>query len=139
MYFFFSLFACSPDSASSESPDAYAFTPDLLFIHELWLHPGDPVRPMNPRGDANVSIKLYGPHDPRTQSPDDVCSWYGNLSDSEVQSLNYPYGLKSRLRVTVQKNLPIRLMAATSHCKSNPSSVHRKTTLSASIAKRRRM
>ena len=77
MYFFFSLFACSPDSVSSEAPDAYGFTPDLLFIHELWLHPGDPERPMNPRGDANVSLKLYGPH--CTRSPDDVCSWYGNL------------------------------------------------------------
>ena len=100
MYSFFSLFACSTDSISSEALDAQGFTPDLLFIHELWLHPGEPDRPMNPRGDANVSLKLYGPHYPRTRSPDDVCSWYGNLSDIEIQSLDYPYGLKSRLRMT---------------------------------------
>ena len=88
MCFFFSLFAYSTDSISLEVPDAQDFTPDLLFIHELWLHPEDP----SPRGDVNVPLNSH------TRSHDDVCSWYGNFSDSEIQSTNDPYGLKSRLR-----------------------------------------
>lgn len=100
MYFLFSLFSCTTDPASSAPVEVQEFTPDLLFIHELWLHPGDPDRLINPRGNANVSLKLYGPHYPRTRSPEDVCSWYGNLSSSEIQNLDYPYGLKSRLQMT---------------------------------------
>lgn len=98
MYFLLSLFSCSSNPDSSLL--VQEFTPDLLFIHEIWLHPEDPDRLINPRGGANVSLKLYSPHYPHTRADTDVCSWYGNLSDNEIQSLNYPYGLKSRLRMT---------------------------------------
>ena len=99
MHPLFLFIACSPDPEASTQTVSQAFTPDLLFIHELWLHPGDPDRPMNPGGDTHISLRIYSPHYPRTRSDQDVCSWYGNLSGSEIRNLDYPYELKSRLQL----------------------------------------
>jgi hypothetical protein len=111
MFFSLLFFSCTnstTDIVVSPSTTVEEFDPVLLFIHELWLHPGDPDRLMNPQENWNVSLRLYGPHHARTQSEEDVCAWYGNLKGSEIVHSTFPYEVQSRLEL-VQSDCPDEL------------------------------
>ena len=65
---------------------------------------------MNPLHNWNVSLRLYGPHHARTLSQEDTCAWYGNLEGSEVIRSEFPYELKSQLKL-VQSDCPSDLIS----------------------------